>query len=226
MSSLHSLTEDSRNHKHEWERAERMLDDGFNYYYFICKICHEVRFPGPQLQKLQDYSKTHLFLSVEDWVLLLLYAGHEFKGHEYIAGVTLYQKMLFLIFYEEAPRLRIPTENPGFYGYKYGPYSDRIDEAIDFLIQEDYIKSSGRKSSSTERFVITSKGAERGKIIFDKLSKEQQQAIVKFRMYWDQKGARAICKRIYADQKYEGFLKKSVILSYLFPGRKLYRRRG
>lgn len=226
MSSQLSPGEDIKNHRHAWETVERKLDDGFNYYYLICNICHEVRFPGPQLQKIQDYSKTHLFLSVEDWVLLILYAGHEFEGHEYIAGVTLYQKMLFLIFYEEAPKWGIPTENPGFYGYKYGPYSDRIDEAIAVLIKANYIKSSGRKSSSTERFIITPIGKEAGKTLFDKLSKDQQKALIDFRMYWDQKGARAICKRIYANPKYEEFLKKSVILSYLFPGRKLYRRRG
>ena len=30
--------------------------------------------------------------------------------------------MLFLIFHEFAAKFDIPTENPGFYGYKYGPY--------------------------------------------------------------------------------------------------------
>jgi uncharacterized protein YwgA len=224
MSNQRNRRRESQNHQHEWEKTERTLDDGFSYYYYICDKCHEVRFPGPQLQKIQDYSKKNLFVSVEEWALLLLYVGREFEGHEYISGATRYQKMLFLIFYEEALRLKIPTENPGFYGYKYGPYSDRIDEAINFLIEEGYIITSGRKSSSTERFIITAKGKERAKRIFDKLSKDQQLALIKFRSHWNQKTAKAICKYIYAKDEYKEFLNESLILSELFPGRKLYRR--
>jgi len=206
---------------HAWEKVERTLDDGFSYYYMICKECHTVRFSGPQLQSLQDYSKENLFIFVEDWVLLLLYAGHE-----YIAGITHYQKMLFLTFYEFAPKFNVPTENPGFYGYKYGPYSDRIDAAIEFLIQHSYIRVEGRKSSSKERFYITAKGKKKGKEIFDKLSKEQQLELMKFRKFWDQKTTKAICRYIYAKDKYKKFLDKSLILSKLFPDRKLYRGRG
>ncbi len=221
MSNQHSEMEDSCHNEHVWEKAERTLENGFSYYYLICKDCHIVRFPGPQLQSLQDYSKEHLFLFVQDWVLLLLYAGHE-----YIAGITHYQKMMFLIFYEFAPKFDIPTENPGFYGYKYGPYSDRIDAAIEFLIQHGYIRAEGRKSSSKERFYITDKGREKGEKIFNKLSKTQQTELVKFRMFWDQKTTKAILKYVYAQPKYKKFLKKSLILSELFPGRKLYRKRG
>ncbi|HPE63526.1 MAG TPA: hypothetical protein PLQ49_05410 [Methanothrix sp.] len=215
----------SSDHHHEWEKVERTLDDGFSYYYLICKVCHEVRFPARQLQNLQDYSKAKLFIFVQDWVLLLLYAGHEYN-REYIAGITLYQKMLFLIFHEFAPKFDIPTENPGFYGYKYGPYSSRIDSAINFLIQQGYITTRGRRSSSFERFYITAKGKEKGKKIFDKLSNEQQRELVEFRMYWDQKGRGAICKYIYAKPEYEVYLDKSLILSDLFPGKTLHRRRG
>lgn len=213
--------DDSGHGNHIWEMVERTLDDGFSYYYMICKECHAVRFPGHQLKSLQDYSKQKLFIFIQDWVLLLLYAGHE-----YIAGITHYQKMLFLIFYEFAPEFEIPTENPGFYGYKYGPYSDRIDAAIEFLIQQGYIRAEGRKSSSKERFYITEKGKEKGKIIFNKLSEKQQQELSKFRMFWDQKTTKAILKYIYAKPRYKMFLDKSLILSELFPSRKLYRMRG
>ena len=215
------MKKDSCNSNHIWEKVEHTLDDGFSYYYLICKICHDVRFPGPQLQNIQDYSKDHLFIFVQDWVLLLLYAGHE-----YIAGITHYQKMLFLIFYEFVPKFNIPTENPGFYGYKYGPYSARIDAAIDFLIQYDYIITEGRKSSSKERFYITDKGKKKGNIIFNKLSVDQQMALMEFRKYWDQKTTKDICKYVYAKPEYEKFLDKSLIIDDLFPGRKLYRRRG
>ena len=221
MSNQHRDKKDSCKSEHSWEKVERTLDDGFSYYYMVCNRCHAVRFPGHQLQILQDYSKKNLFIFVQDWVLLLLYAGHE-----YIAGITHYQKMLFLIFYEFAPKLEIPTENPGFYGYKYGPYSDRIDAAIELLIQYDYIRAEGRKSSSKERFYVTDKGKKKGKKIFNKLSKKQQQALIGFRKFWDQKTTKAICKYVYSKPEYEKFLDKSLILSELFPDRKLYRRRG
>ncbi len=221
MSNPRKDMDESSHNDHAWEKVERTLEDGFSYYYMICKKCHAVRFPGHQLQSLQDYSKENLFIFVEDWVLLLLYAGHE-----YIAGITHYQKMLFLIFYEFTPKFNIPTENPGFYGYKYGPYSDRIDAAIEFLIQQGYIRAEGRKSSSKERFYITEKGKEKGQKIFKKLSKKQQLALTAFRKFWDQKTTKAICKSIYAKPEYKKFLNKSLILSELFPNRKLYRNRG
>lgn len=224
MSSLHRENCIS-DHSHVWKKEERTLDDGSSYYYMICQECHEIRFPGIQLQRLQDYSKDHLFLFVEDWVLLLLYAGKEFEGHEYISGITMYQKMLFLIFYEFAPQYNVPTENPGFYGYKYGPFSARIDAAIDLLIQFGFLKTMNRRSSSTERFIITPLGRERGEEIFNKLSEEQKNALVAFRMFWDQKNAKAICKYIYANPKYKDFIQESIILSYLFPNQVIHRKR-
>jgi len=221
MLNPHRDKDDFGHVDHVWEKVERTLDDGYSYYYMICIECHAVRFPGPQLQSLQDYSKENLFIFVQDWVLLILYAGHE-----YIAGITHYQKMLFLIFYEFAPEFNIPSENPGFYGYKYGPYSDRIDAAIEFLIQQGYIMAEGRKSSSKERFYITEKGKMKGQKIFNKLSKKQQLALMSFRKFWDQKTTKAICKYVYSNPEYKKFLDKSLILSQLFPNRKLYRNRG
>ena len=93
-------------------------------------------------------------------------------------------------------------------------------------IQYDYIITEGRKSSSKERFYITDKGKKKGNIIFNKLSVDQQMALMEFRKYWDQKTTKAICKYVYAKPEYEKFLDKSLIIDDLFPGRKLYRRRG
>ena len=81
-------------------------------------------------------------------------------------------------------------------------------------------------ASSKERFYITSKGKDKGSIIFNKLSEEQQLGLIEFRKFWDQKTTKAICKYIYAKPGYEEYLDKSLILSDLFPGKKLHRRRG
>ena len=220
MSSQSRKDKKSHYHHPVWEKQEHALEDGFSYYYYVCQECQEVVYPAPQLQRLHDYAKTNLFLFVDEWVLLLIYAGHE-----YIAGITLFQKMLFLIYMEFIPKYKIPSENPGFFGYLYGPYSAEIDETIDFLIQEEYIITKGTKSSSMEHFYLTDKGKNRAKKVFDRLSKEQQKALAEFRWFWDTKGPTAIMKNIYANQKYREFIKRSIILTRLFPGRKLSRKR-
>lgn len=228
--SNQSKKKEKESETHSWEKVERKLPDGFRYNYLICKECHLVRYPGPELQKIQDYSKKNLFLSVRDWILLLLHIGESIyidnSKKNYIAGITRFQKMLFLIFYEFAPENNIPTENPGFYGYKYGPFSDLIDEAIDFLIDDEDITATGRKSSSKEKFSLTEKGNKKAKNILSKLTREQKKKLMDFRMYWDQKTTKGLLKRIYSDKRYSDFLDKSVILDDLFPGRKLHRRRG
>jgi hypothetical protein len=222
MLSQHRRSKRPQNHQHVWKNEERKLETGFSYNYLICDICHEVVFPGLQLQKIYDYAESNIFLFVEDWVLLLLYAGHERTNH--ITGITRYQKMLFLIFYEFAQEHKIPSENPGFYGYLYGPFSSRIDAAIDFLIEQGYIKTSGKKSTSTEHFIITDMGKENGEIIFNKLSEKQKEDLKVFRQNWDGKTVRSLCKYIYV--KYKEFTNMSIILKQLFPGTKLHRQRA
>ena len=99
-------------HEHNWVREDRNLDSDLSYYYMLCNFCHKVRYPAKELQKLFDYSDKNLFFFVEDWVIVLLYSSKQ-----YIAGITHYQKMLFLIFKEFAQNYNIPSENPGFFGY-------------------------------------------------------------------------------------------------------------
>ncbi len=224
MSNQHSSKDSKKAHTvHQWEKEERTLSDGFSYYYFICSSCHEVLYPAQEFQRINDYSKENLFLFVEDWALLLLYVGSD--QTDFISGITHYMKMLFLALYELAPDEEIPSENPGFYAYKYGPYSRRIDHAIQFLVDEGYISINGKpKSSWKERFFITSKGVEKGLKLFNHLSKKQQEALRYLRGKWDEKHIRGLCKYVYA--KYPDFVKESLILDDLFPGVKLNRRRG
>ena len=82
----------------------------------------------------------------------------------------------------------------------------------------------GMKSSNNERFYLTEEGIKSGKIIYKKLSSNQRKIILNFRLFWDEKKLIGLMKYIYAN--YDSFTKESVILKNLFPGRKLYRRRG
>lgn len=221
MSALHDTENVPNYHSHDWEKSEHKIDGDIEYYYNVCKICKEVRYPAYELHKLQQYAKENLFLFVEDWVLVLLSVGHD-----YLSGITHFQKELFLIFKEFAPKHNIPSENPGFYGYKYGPYSVRIDLAIGFLIEHSYIQTEGRKSSNNEMFFLTKKGRQKIRNILSKFSKSQIDALEKFRKLWDQKTAKALCRYIYSKEKYSEYIQESKILKELFPDRKLYRRRG
>lgn len=206
-------------HQHRWVIEDRKLVSDFTYYYSICEICHLVRYPAIELQKLYDYSVKNLFFFVEDWVIVLLYAGNH-----YIAGITHYQKMLFLIFKEFAPKYGIPSENLGFFGYKYGPYSARIDATINYMVQNKFIHKKGRKSTKKEIFTLTEKGTERAIEKYKKLNKEQKQELKKFRKYWDQKKTKSLISYVY--NKYPKYTKESLILNDVFPDWKLHRKRG
>lgn len=229
MSNQHNKEKKSV-HDHIWKKQERTLGDNFNYFYYQCDLCYQVKYPGEQLQKIFDYKKHHLFLTVRDTALLLLYIGEKYNEYQknpeknYIPGITFYQKLLFLFYNEIAPDYEIPTENPGFYGYKYGPYSDTLDLSIGVMVDTGLLCTKGVKSSNNERIYLTEKGKKVGEEIYKKLSKVQIDALLKFRLYWDEKKLVGLKKYVYG--KYESYTKHSLILEELFPGRKLYRRRG
>ena len=217
-------------HEHTWTKQERKLGKKLEYYYYQCDYCHLVRYPGEELQKIFNYKKKNLFLTVRDTVLLLLYVGEKYKEYQinpkknYIPGITFYQKLMFLFYMEIAQKYEIPTENPGFYGYKYGPFSDNIDMSIGLMIESEIMHTTGKKSSNNERMYLTKKGKMLGEEIYKKLSLEQKDTTLKFRLYWDEKKLKGLVKYVYAN--YDSYTKQSVILNELFPGRKLYRRRG
>lgn len=50
-------------------RKDVELDNGFKYHYYQCADCGLVEYPLKQAQALLDYSKDHLFMFVEDWIL-------------------------------------------------------------------------------------------------------------------------------------------------------------
>lgn len=149
-------------------RKDVRLPDGFEYHYFQCSDCGIVEYPPVQAQKLLDYSKEHLFMFVEDWILAWMSAR---VGGEVVPvpGITVMQKQLFIITYEFAPEHNIPTENPGFKAYKYGPYAHRIDRALQTLDDAGMIESIGRLNTNGERFYLTESGRNRGDAFLSRL---------------------------------------------------------
>ena len=147
------------------------LPDGFTYFYYQCPKCSRVEYPLKQAQALIDYSKDHIFMFVEDWILAWM-ATSDFDVYAPIPGITTIQKQMVIIINEFAPEHNIPSENPGFKAYKFGPYTERIDRAIDSLYKAGYIYSKGKINTNSERFYLTESGITKGKKILSRLSSD------------------------------------------------------
>lgn len=144
-----------------FERIDVVLPDGFRYHYDQCPECGLVEYPPKQAQSLLEYSESHIFMFVEDW--LVAWMSVRLNG-EYvpIPGITAVQKQMFLLIKEFAPEHGIPSENPGFKAYRYGPYTMRIDRALQTLDELGYVRSKGRLNTNSEVFHLTDSGKERG----------------------------------------------------------------
>lgn len=137
------------------------LSDGFTYFYYQCPNCARVEYPLKQAQALMDYSRTHLFMFVEDWILAWMAVSDD-GTYAPIPGITMIQKQMVVIIREFAPDHNIPSENPGFRAYRFGPYTERIDRALDTLYRSGYVYSEGRINSNSERFYLTESGVKKG----------------------------------------------------------------
>ena len=185
-----------KNCEHKWEKQERTLKEtGFSYYYYQCtdSKCSEVYYPMDQLQRLMEYSEEQQFMFLEDWIFALFYSLSDSP----IVGRTSLQKQIFLLMMEFAQEENIATENIGFYGYKYGPYDDRITDAVDVMIEGSLISKNGRKNTDKERFILTAESIERAKESFDKLTANQKDKLVELRKEYQMLGVDGLLNRVY-----------------------------
>ena len=215
------MTRTTRTHQkehnaHDYEKVERELPD-LKYFYLQCKVCHQVVYPIPQMQKLWEYSQNHQFMFLQDWALAILYSQSM-----PMIGITSFMKQLFLTLIEFAPHYNIPTENPGFRGYKFGPYSERIEDVIIGLEEAGLIKTAGRRGAAGEYFTLTEEGGKLALKSFSKLTREQQDALREARLDWHQLGSSGLMKYIY--RNYRDFAKESVILERVLHKRRIGRK--
>jgi 8-oxo-dGTP pyrophosphatase MutT (NUDIX family) len=70
-----------------------------------------VEYPLKQAQALMDYSRNHLFMFVEDWILAWMAVSDD-GTYAPIPGITMIQKQMVVIIREFAPDHDIPSENP------------------------------------------------------------------------------------------------------------------
>lgn len=198
---------------HKYVRRVRSIP-GLDYYYLQCEKCNRVIYPMPQLQKLQDFAKEHQFMFVHDWILALMYARDDAP----MIGITTFVKQLFLTLMEFAQRNKIPSENPGFRGYGFGPYAERIVYAINGLEAAGLIETAMRRGAIGEYYYLTDKGLKEAKKSFDKLIPSQQEEFRKERTKWHEWGVNGIEKYIY--REYPEFAEESKVLDKV-----LHRRR-
>lgn len=108
---------------------------------------------------------------VEDWILAWM-AISDSNEYAPIPGITMIQKQMVVIIREFAPDHDIPSENPGFKAYKFGPYTERIDRALDTLYRAGYVYSKGRINTNSERFYLTEEGIAKGRAILSKFDQK------------------------------------------------------
>lgn len=200
---------------HHMQKVERSIS-GLDYFYYQCPVCGMVEWPLPEYHKLMEYSKDNQFMFVQDWILALLYSNPA-----PIIGITSFIKQLFLVFMEFAVEENIPTENPGFKAYKFGPYSERIEDAIIGLEDANVIiTDTRRRGSSSEYFYLTEEvGIKVALKSYKKLTSEQQRKLRRKRKGWHQSGPDGLINYIY--RKYPEYAEESLILERVLRNRRL-----
>ena len=197
------------------ERMDRTFDDGFSYHYYQCPSCYRVEYPPCEAQKLLEYSEKHLFMYIDDWILLWLYVGDGAP----VRGITKLQKDIFIVLMEFAQQNDIPSENPGFKAYKFGPYAGRIDRCIDTLTKMGFVTSYGRINTESERFFLTESGTEAASEISHKLTEDQLESLRNLRRDLQQFSVQGEMTYVYSH--YPEYTDNSVVFE-----RTLHRRRS
>ncbi len=146
-------------------------------------------------------------LTVRDLILILLYAQ---KSKPIQSRIMLF-KETFLLYNEVLHKYKeqLIIQDPKFFGYKYGPYSYEIAEALKQLHWSGLISIEGKKNTRRETFRLTKRGLEEAEKIFERLPPSLQEEIRKMRIGWDQLGIDGILRYVYA--KYKEYTDKSEI---------------
>jgi len=195
-------------------RKNVILDDGFQYCYYQCSNCSRSEYDPGQVQKLINYAKNNRYMFISDWILAWLYIGDDAP----VSGIIRLQKQMFIILYEFAQTNNIPSENPGFRAYKFGPYTETIDRNIMALTEIGLVETRGKINTNSERFFLTELGKIAGKEALEKLTQQQIMELNKLRRDLQQFDSMGIMTYIYSN--YPEFTKESVVFE-----RTLHRRR-
>lgn len=185
-------------------------------------------------------------LSGKKFVLLLLYAPT--RGNKVnipIAGRTRLMKMGFLFKEElvkdfEKDRTFEEIRLPEYFAWKYGPFSGELLNDLEFLINQNYIKTTSRgthvdatiaevefgeydywvddmeefrsREYDEETFGLTEeKGVAKAKDIWDALSGNQKRIMSQFKKTLNQASLNRILEYVYRKYQKKGYIDKSII---------------
>lgn len=186
-------------------------------------------------------------LTGKKFILVLLYSPitTEGKANVPIAGRTRLMKMGFLFkeevlsdFQKDGPFDEVSL--PEYFAWKYGPFSGELLNDLEFLINQEYIKSRSGSSPipaeldeaeygeydfwvedmdefrireyDEEVFELTEeKGLPKAKEIWDTLSENQQKYLIEFKRVLNRASLNRILEYIYKKYQKEGYIDKSLI---------------
>jgi len=186
-------------------------------------------------------------LTGKKFILLLLYSPTTKGGkmNVAIAGRTRLMKMGFL-FKEEVlsdfqkDKTFDEVILPEYFAWKYGPFSGGLLNDLEFLINQEYIKSQSGSSPipaeldeaefgeydfwvedmdefrvreyNEEVFELTEeKGLPKAKEIWDVLSENQQKYLIEFKKVLNRASLNRILEYVYKKYKAEGYIDKSLV---------------
>jgi len=132
-------------------------------------------------------------LSAEDLIFVLFYSQKENP----IYGRTMLTKQMFLLVNEILSETSIKFQDVKFVPYSYGPYSFYLMDTINHLNFSGDLIIDGRKNSSKESFILTARGIDNAKKVYDSLPKNIRDIISNKRIGWDQLGTKGILRYVY-----------------------------
>ena len=156
-----------------FEEKAFVLPDGFTYRCHRCPVCGRTEYSIGEAQKLIDYSKAHIFMHVEDWIVAWL-AVRIHGRYVPMWGIEDLQEQMYLVTVFFAPGQRIPTEDAGFRNIGYVPYSPRVDRALETLRDLGYVRSGGIE--------LTASGKKRGEALLSRFDDVTRKNIENLRM--------------------------------------------
>ena len=185
-------------------------------------------------------------LTGKRFILLLLYApinGDEFNVP--ISGRTRLMKMGFLFKEEltsdfQKDKTFEEIELPEYFAWKYGPFSGELLNDLEFLVNQNYIKSTSKGTRTDasiaevefaeydywvddldefrsneydeESFKLTEeKGIPKAKEIWEVLSQNQKKIISEFKKVLNQASLSRILEYVYKKYQKDGYVDKSLI---------------
>ncbi len=143
------------------EKKTVQLPDGFTYFYYQCPDCARIEYPPEQAQALLDYSKEHIFMFIEDWVLVWMTIS---EGTEHVSTLddNMIKEAVVRMIQGFADEHNISSEILEDV-HRCDTSMKRIERAIDALCLCGYLSPV-----DGERFSLTDGGIKAGKRLLSK----------------------------------------------------------